>query len=370
MRRIQLWSVSDGQGGLPRAVGLDEVANTETESRLEELVVRSPDLLMPGLVLIGRQLPTGGGPLDLLGVEPSGRLVVFELKRGTLTRDAVAQVVHYASDVAEMGVDELARLVEKHSGRSGIEKIDDLDDWYAREYPNSANILEESPRMVLVGLGADDRARRMADFLAEIGADIQLLTFHAFTADGQLFLARQVESKTPAPKPRSSGALSKEESREHLMALAEQQSVRDLLVEVGDFISAALPAYRWPGKTAFSFSLQERTAQGAPTLRSYMTLYVDTGTTGRLILTLPERALEAAGEAADRLLESTGGVATATLSWAAAQVRIDRQAWTPEFREALGSFLEAVQAGWKKKLAEEDSEARAEDGGAGADLEE
>ena len=54
-------------------------------------------MLMPGLKLVGRQTPTEGGPLDLLGVDEDGRLVVFELKREMLSREAVAQVIDYAS---------------------------------------------------------------------------------------------------------------------------------------------------------------------------------------------------------------------------------------------------------------------------------
>ena len=37
------------------------------------------------------------GPLDLLGIDQDGDLIVFELKRGTLTREAVAQIIDYAS---------------------------------------------------------------------------------------------------------------------------------------------------------------------------------------------------------------------------------------------------------------------------------
>ena len=50
-------------------------------------------MLMPGLTLVGRQTPTGSGWLDLLGVDEDGKLVVFELKRGKLTREAVAQAI-------------------------------------------------------------------------------------------------------------------------------------------------------------------------------------------------------------------------------------------------------------------------------------
>ena len=99
MQKIQLWSVERAEGKLS-ATAVESVDNTETEQDLEDLLVASPDLLMEGLTLIGRQVATAGGPLDLLGIDADGRLVVFELKRGTLTRDAVAQALDYASDLA------------------------------------------------------------------------------------------------------------------------------------------------------------------------------------------------------------------------------------------------------------------------------
>ena len=84
----------------------------------------SPDLLMDGLTLIGRQVSTDGGPLDLLGIDADGRLVVFELKRGTLTRDAVAQVLDYASGLATLDTVRFGALIEKHSGRHGVDRIE------------------------------------------------------------------------------------------------------------------------------------------------------------------------------------------------------------------------------------------------------
>ena len=57
-------------------------SQVDTEALLEETLVKNPQMLLPGLRLIGRQTPTAGGALDLLGVDEDGRLVVFELKSG------------------------------------------------------------------------------------------------------------------------------------------------------------------------------------------------------------------------------------------------------------------------------------------------
>ena len=63
----------------------------------------------------------------MLGVDTDGRLVVFELKRGTLNRDAVAQVIDYASSLDAMSLDRLGRHIEQRSGNLGIDKIDDFE---------------------------------------------------------------------------------------------------------------------------------------------------------------------------------------------------------------------------------------------------
>ena len=83
MDEVKIWAVDDAS----TVVSLDSKSQVDTEALLEETLVRNPGLLMPGLTLVGRQTPTPGGPLDLLGVDEDGRLVVFELKRGTLSRE-------------------------------------------------------------------------------------------------------------------------------------------------------------------------------------------------------------------------------------------------------------------------------------------
>ena len=134
-----------------------------------------------GLKLVGRQTPTEGGPLDLLGVDTDGRLVVFELKRGTLSRDAVAQVVDYASYLDTMELTALAEYISDRSGEHGIENIEDFQKWYSRDFGELESL--KPLRLFLVGLGTDDRTERMVRFLADnSNMDISMLTFHGFRA--------------------------------------------------------------------------------------------------------------------------------------------------------------------------------------------
>ena len=190
MEEIKIWAI-DGSGAV---VNLSPTGQTETEKLLEDALVSSPDLLLEDLVLVGRQTQTEGGPLDLLGVDGNGRLVVFELKRGTLSRDAVAQVIDYASDLDRMDIDTLANHISERSGAHGIEKIEDFQDWYTSNQEFEGLESLKPLRMFLVGLGVDDRTERMVRFLAEnSGMDISLLTFHAFNHEGKTILAKRVE---------------------------------------------------------------------------------------------------------------------------------------------------------------------------------
>ncbi len=199
MEEVQLWSLD---GADTKRLPMTE--QLESESGLEDILVNNPDLLMEDLTLVGRQTPTEVGPLDLLGVDGDGRLVVFELKRGTLARDAVAQVIDYASDLDHMDLDVLSNHISRQSGNHGVGKIEDFLDWYTNELGFESLESLKPLRLFLVGLGVDGRTERMVKFLSEnSGMDISLLTFHGFTMDGKTILAKQVEvdgADVPSPK--------------------------------------------------------------------------------------------------------------------------------------------------------------------------
>lgn len=348
MQSIELWDVApDGQG--IRDASLIPVAPTdETERLLEDLIIRRPNLLGGGMALVGRQLPTAGGPLDLLGIDQDGRVVVFELKRGALTRDAVAQVLDYASDLVEKGEEQLARLIEANSGRDGIPTIDDFSDWYAQQYPDSDGPLAQSPKMILVGLGVDDRARRITAFLTQRSVDLQLLTFHAFRSGDRLLMARLVESDATKPGP-STPPASKESNRRALHETAEQLGVKELLEEVASFVATRMPlAYQWPGKTSYAFSLQEQTDAGKPTLRAYITIYLDMKKKGSLLFNITPRAAQAGQDAVLALVQAIGAQYTRSpgTQYVEYEFRLSSALWTTH-KTAVDAALAAIYAGWQ-----------------------
>ena len=163
------------------------------EAMLEDVFARNPAMLMPGLELVGRQLQTASGKLDLLDVDSEGRLTLFELKSKTTTREAVAQGVDYASWLDSLDEADLWRHIEENSGRNEVSRIESFEAWY-EEHPDWDSLEALRPvRIVLVGLGADEPAQRMVDWLVAKGVEIDLLTFTGYDHGDRILLARQLE---------------------------------------------------------------------------------------------------------------------------------------------------------------------------------
>ena len=210
---IRIWEVGDPSKA---AAPVESANRMETEALLEGLLVGNPHMLMQGLTLVGRQTPTDSGFLDLLGVDGDGRLVVFELKRERLTRDAVAQAVDYCSWLESLTDAELVDYVAEHSGKNEVDKIDDFAAWY-RDRQGKPLTDARPTRMVLVGLGADARAHRMVEFLTQRGVDISLLTFHGYRYGDRTLLARQIE-KGAGPHDIGSGSTQSDAERRRILA--------------------------------------------------------------------------------------------------------------------------------------------------------
>ena len=360
MKDLKLWEIAIDESGKPTVHSVKSVDQTKTEDQLEEMIVHYPDLLFDDLKIVGRQTETAGGPLDLLGMDADGRLVIFELKRGTLTREAVSQIIDYGSYLSELEPEELSKHISERSGNSGIDKIDDFVAWYQEQFAKNLSILQK-PRMILVGLGADDRTRRMVSFLADSDIDISLITFYGFEEDGKTFLAKQIEVEAKPP-PHLTGT-TKQEKIEKLKQRVNNLGISEFYYKAGAFFRDQLSAYEWPNPGGYSYYLPEITETGSESNRVYISLYIYDAQPGKVEIRIHPRAVEAASDFFESAKEVFGN-------------RIKGRAdggveiWvksTEEWQKVLPSLEElcpAIKLGWQSKreqrVIEEHQEAEQE----------
>lgn len=171
--RIQTWQIIDGQLQQIETT-LSEVGRTETYD-LEKWVASNPSIIGQDIMIIGRQVQTSSGPLDLLAIDKSGTLVIVELKRDTLPREALAQAVDYASDVSTWSIDKLSEVCTKFTSKS-------LEDSISEGFPdiNLENLnINESQRIILVGFAIESSLERMINWLSDsFNVDINAVVLH------------------------------------------------------------------------------------------------------------------------------------------------------------------------------------------------
>jgi len=184
--QIKAWQIVAGQLE-PIETSLADEGRTEHYD-LEEWIASNPAILGSNLTVIGRQVMTRSGPLDLLALDHSGNLVIVELKRDMLPREALVQAIDYASDIATWGVDRIGEVCAKHTGKS-------LEDQVSEVFPEidleSLNI-NETQRILLVGFSIGSALERMIGWLSEsYGVGINAIILHYIrTAAGDELLAQ------------------------------------------------------------------------------------------------------------------------------------------------------------------------------------
>ena len=338
MDEVKIWSIEDNS----EATALEPKAEMDAEKSFEDMLVKNPSLLMPGLTLVGRQMETGGGPLDLLGVDDAGRLIVFELKPGALYREAVAQVIDYASALDEKEPDALAEHIAASSGRYEIDKIEDFADWYNEHFPGQSLKALKPLRMFLVGLGTDAATERMVAFLAKSSMDISLITFHGFSHDGKTLLAKQVHVEGESDSAEESDERKLRRRFEELSAEDVLDAARQMFLDT--WHQVAQGRYWVPednvNKSRWTFVMYDKTESGHYSGRVYFAIEPDVERRGIRVCFYP-RAIDLSFNEFDQL-DPEAVVFQKKSSWGATTERV-----TEEIRFPLGTFVE-----WEKHRPE------------------
>jgi len=158
---IKTWQIVDGKLKLLEST-LANSGRTEAYD-LESWIASNPSIIGSDLVIIGRQVTTKSGPLDLLAIDSSGNTVIIELKRDILPRETLAQAIDYTSDVADWNIDKISETCTKYTGRG-------LDEVISETFPdaNLENLnINETQRIVLVGFAIEPSLERMITWLSD-----------------------------------------------------------------------------------------------------------------------------------------------------------------------------------------------------------
>jgi len=183
---IKTWQVIDGK--LQPVNTSLAIAGRKEAQDLEEWIASQPTIIGTGITIIGRQVPTKSGPLDLLGIDKHGNTIIIELKRDKLPREALAQAIDYASDVADWSIGKLSEICTQYAGKS-------LEDHLIESFPDISleNLnINETQRIVLVGFGIEGALERMLNWLSDsYGVTINaVLLQYVRTVSGDELLSR------------------------------------------------------------------------------------------------------------------------------------------------------------------------------------
>ena len=158
---IKTWQIING-----KLTAIDSTLKTEKRTEpfdLEPWLASNPEIIGADLMIIGRQVPTKSGPIDLLGIDKSGNTVIIEIKRDELPRESLAQAIDYASDIAEWTVERLGDVCSEYTKKT-------FEDAFNESFPDVdlENVnLNSTQRIVLVGFSIQASLERMIEWLSD-----------------------------------------------------------------------------------------------------------------------------------------------------------------------------------------------------------
>ena len=174
VNKIKIWQIVENEL-IPLNKTMKEEGRTEVND-LENWIRKTPEILGEELLIIGEQIVTKNGPLDFLAIDKNGNLVIIELKRDEVPREALGQAIDYASDIASWSLQEIDATCRNFTRMY-------LEDYIRNNFPIS-NLkwedisINQFQRILFVGTSIDESLQRMIEWLSKMfGVSINFITF-------------------------------------------------------------------------------------------------------------------------------------------------------------------------------------------------
>jgi hypothetical protein len=183
---------------------LDE-GSIRSESDLEDLISRRPEILREDLMIIGRQVEVEElkDKIDLLAVDSNLNTVVIEIKKGQVKGGVDIQCLKYASYVSNWNFDQLKEIAESYFRDNKIGKtfVNALQEFAGEEIDYED--VNRRQRIILVGTDFDPRIMSVGKWLIDQGVPMKFVKILILTDGNNTFLKSDVilEPAGPAVLP-------------------------------------------------------------------------------------------------------------------------------------------------------------------------
>ncbi len=162
------------------------------EQRLQDVIGADVSIIDPNLLIIGREVSTSFGSIDVLAMDADGNLVVIELKRARTPREVVAQVLDYGSWVRHLTSEEIAETFIDYQRRYSSETTaTGINAAIHERFDSVPEELNSTHRLVIVAETVNPSTERIVAYLREdYGVDLNVVLFRTFRDENRLYLTR------------------------------------------------------------------------------------------------------------------------------------------------------------------------------------
>ncbi|MBC8549162.1 MAG: DUF91 domain-containing protein [Candidatus Brocadiales bacterium] len=162
-----------------------ELGSRYFEKDLEDWLEANPQVLVSDepLLIIGRQVNTPVGVIDLLALDAEGAIVVVELKRAPNQRSTIAQSLEYAAWLCEINEAKIIQIAESYfAQKKSLSLVQAWQHVFNSELPNLSPGVQH--RIFIVIEGENERLTSVAKYLRNAGVDISMLAYNFYRTEG------------------------------------------------------------------------------------------------------------------------------------------------------------------------------------------
>ena len=182
---VAIWRVDKG-------VNPVSLSGMDYEQRLQEVIAADIAIIDPSLMIVGREVASSLGSIDVLAIDAEGSLVVIELKRAKTPREVVAQVLDYGSWVRYLTSEEIADTFISYQTLFLDKAMPiGINEALQERFNGVPEELNTSHRLLIVAESLDASTERIVSYLRdEHHVDINVVLFRAFEDEGRRYLTR------------------------------------------------------------------------------------------------------------------------------------------------------------------------------------